>query len=132
MIFNKGNKTILNGLFLLGFYLNIYPTEMNFKRLNDMLDKMKNFDFLKKIFLSYENICLFIEAIFNISKAFPKNNKIILDYLDYVKINLEKLIEDYDLLNKMDLIVDKSIYFIKNYVVESDFKNKNNMHFRLK
>ncbi len=132
MIFNKENKIILNGIFLLGYYLNIYPTEINFKRLIDLLYKMKNLDFLKQIFSSNENICLFIEGIFNISKAFPKNNEIIIDYFNYVKINLEKLIEDYDLLNKMDLIVDKSIYFIKNYIIESDFKNKNNMQFRLK
>ena len=127
MIFEKENKTVLNGLFLLGFYVNIYPTEINFKRMNDIIEKMKNYDFLKRIFLTNKNICKFLEGIFSIAKAYPKNNKSLLDYLNYAKLNLEKLIEDYDLLNKADLMIDKTVYFIKNYIMESDFKNKNNM-----
>jgi len=126
MLHNKDPLYLINGLHLLGYWATCYPIIQVYDRVVREIDLLKNLDLLRFLFIDNEKIFLFLEGLFLISKAFPKKNQFLLDYFNFLKNNLENIINDYDLLNDSKIMIEKSIFYIENNIINSDYNNPNN------
>lgn len=126
MLRNKDPLLVINGLHLLGYWANCYPIVQVYERVVREVDILKNIDLIKSVFIDNEKAFLFLEGLFLISKAYPKKNEFLLDYFNYLKSNIENAVFDFDLLNEAKIMIDKSLSFITNMIVNSDYSNQNN------
>lgn len=126
MLRNKDPSLVLNGLHLLGYWSNCYPIIQVYERVVREIDLLKNMDIIRSIFTDNQNVYLFLEGLFLISKAFPKQNEFLLNFFHFLKSNIENAVFDFDLLNDSKLMIEKSIIYISNFIIESDYINQNN------
>ncbi len=131
MLRNKDPLIIINGLYLLGYWATFYPMNQVYERVVKEFELLKNLDLLKLILIDNEKIFLFLEGIFLVSKAFPKKNVYLQEYLEYLNYSLENIVCDFDLYNEAKIMIEKSIIFIEKYIVDSDYNNQNNYLIKL-
>lgn len=125
LISNENSFILINGLCLLAYFANTYPTEYMFDRILANIKYLKNLDLLKKLFTTNEKVYLFMEALFNLSKAFPKKNDYLLDYLLFLRENIETISTDCDISNSSKIMIEKTKNFIGFYIINLNFSNNN-------
>lgn len=131
-ILSKDPQKILGGFLLLGHWANTYPVNYIYTRILDVLFVIKKNVDLRKILINESNINMFFKGIYLLFKAFPKLNEELTSFVNYLKENINLWISDYYLNNYTRKLMDKTVYFIEKFLVDSDYFNKNTNYINIK
>jgi hypothetical protein len=131
LINSKNPNDIVNGLLLLGHWANTYPNKYIHSRILDILFVLKKSIDLKIVFTKDELSQKFLKGIYLFFKAFPQNSEEILSFLNHLKSNVNNLCSDYTQNNKLKTMINKTLIFLQNTIIDGNYCNENTLYYNL-